>query len=71
MVGIDGMVLKVCGYLFFRAGRLYSSAVSLIEAVLITTADPEHRKKLDDYIKRLNEKYDVCKQRAEEVGEVW
>lgn len=47
------------------------SSISLIEAVMITTADPEHMKRLREYVQKLAEKYDVCKQRAEEVGEVW
>jgi len=53
------------------AGKLYTSAINLLEAVLLTTVDVEQSKKLNDYSVKIHEKYEVCRRKAEEVGDVW
>lgn len=71
----DGKVYLLHYYpyqcMYSRAGRLYLSSINLIEAVLITTSDAELRKRLQEYCDKIHAKYEICRQRAEEVGEVW
>lgn len=57
----------IYSFISFRACSLYISSKDLIDAVLITTADPDDQKKLQMYSDIIFDKFNSCKHRVDEL----